>query len=113
MRLFEAIFAAHARLSAGEQEVSLPLAEFAASLPIAALTCIDPRLNRLLPDMLGIPEKEFIWLRNAGNIITGPLSSTMRSLALGCAVKGAKEIAIIGHTDCLVCKTTAMQLFDG
>jgi carbonic anhydrase len=62
--------------------------------------------------MLGIAEEHFIWLRNAGNIITGPVSSTMRSLALGCAVKGAKEIAIIGHTDCLVCKTTAMQLLD-
>jgi carbonic anhydrase len=113
MRLFEAILAAHDRLASGrEQEVSLPLAEFASSLPIAALTCIDPRLNHLLPDALGIPEKDFIWLRNAGNIITGPLSSTMRSLALGCAVKGAKEIAIIGHTDCLVGKTTAMALIE-
>ena len=36
----------------------------------------------------------------------------MRSLALACAVKGGKEIAIIGHTDCQVCKTTAMQLLD-
>src|SRR4051812_38210551 len=113
MRLFEAILAAHERLAAGrDEEVSLPLAEFASALPIAALTCIDPRLNPLLPDVLGIPEKDFIWLRNAGNIITGPLSSTMRSLALGCAIKGAKEIAIIGHTDCLVGKTTAMALID-
>jgi carbonic anhydrase len=112
MRLFEAILAAHAKLAAGEAEVSLPLADFAASLPVAALTCIDPRLNALLPEALGIPEKDFIWLRNAGNILTGPLSSTMRSLALGCAVKGAKEIAIIGHTDCQVAKTTAMALID-
>jgi carbonic anhydrase len=36
----------------------------------------------------------------------------MRSLALACAVKGGKEIAIIGHTDCQICKTTAMQLLD-
>ncbi len=36
----------------------------------------------------------------------------MRSLALACAVKGGKEIAIIGHTDCLVAKTTTMQLID-
>ena len=59
-----------------------------------------------------MPAEQFIWLRNAGNIITGPLSSTMRSLALACAVKGGKEIAIIGHTDCQVCQTTAMQLLD-
>ena len=32
----------------------------------------------------------------------------MRSLALACAVKGGEEIAIIGHTDCQICKTTTM-----
>jgi carbonic anhydrase len=36
----------------------------------------------------------------------------MRSLALACAVKGGKEIAIIGHTDCQVGKTTTMELID-
>jgi carbonic anhydrase len=35
-----------------------------------------------------------------------------RSLALACAVKGAKEIAIIGHTDCLVAKTSMIQLLE-
>jgi carbonic anhydrase len=59
-----------------------------------------------------LPGDEFIWLRNAGNIITAPLSSTMRSLAMACAVKGGREIAIIGHTDCQVGKTTTMQLLD-
>ena len=79
---------------------------------MVALTCIDVRLNSLLPEVLGVPKEQFIWLRNAGNIITGPLSSTMRSLALACVVKGGKEIAIIGHTDCQVGKTTMMELID-
>jgi carbonic anhydrase len=87
-------------------------ADFAEELPLVALTCIDPRLNPLIPEVLGVPEEEFIWLRNAGNVITGPLSSTMRSLALACALKGGKEIAVIGHTDCRVAKTTTMQLLD-
>ena len=87
-------------------------AEFESELPVVALTCIDVRLNPLLPEVLGVPKEQFIWLRNAGNIITGPLSSTMRSLALACAVKGGKEIAIIGHTDCQVGKTTTMELID-
>lgn len=112
MRLFEAIVDANQRRVAGDQSAVLPAAEFESALPVAALTCIDARLNRLLPDKLGIPEEQFIWLRNAGNIITGPISSTMRSLAMACAVKGAKEIAIIGHTDCLIGKTSAMQLLD-
>ncbi|MCX7872658.1 MAG: hypothetical protein N2487_05175, partial [Verrucomicrobiae bacterium] len=52
----------------------------------------------------------FIWLRNAGNIITGPFSSTTRSIALACAIKKGREIAVIGHTDCLVGKTTVLSL---
>src|SRR5579872_6190248 len=106
MRLFEAITDANHRALAGDATAGLHVADFAGSLPLAALTCIDSRLNPLFPDVLGIPKEQFIWLRNAGNIITGPLSSTMRSLALACAVKGAREIAIIGHSDCQVCKTS-------
>ena len=112
MRLFEAILDANNRACAGDQSAGVHVAEFAEELPIVALTCIDPRLNKLFPAVLGVPEEHFIWLRNAGNIITGPLSSTMRSLALACAIKGGKEIAVIGHTDCLVGKTTTMELLD-
>jgi carbonic anhydrase len=112
MRLFEAIIDANHRAVAGDQEAGLHPADFESEFPIIALTCIDTRLNRLLPEVLGVPKEQFIWLRNAGNIITGPLSSTMRSLALACAVKGGKEIAIIGHTDCQVGKTTTMELID-
>jgi carbonic anhydrase len=59
-----------------------------------------------------VPPEQFIWLRNAGNIITGSMSSTMRSLALACVVKGAREIVIMGHTDCQVGKTSTLQLID-
>jgi carbonic anhydrase len=112
MRLFEAIVDANHRAVAGDDSAGLHPDEFADELPAIALTCIDPRLNALFPNVLGIPADQFIWLRNAGNIITAPLSSTLRSLALACAVKGGKEIAIIGHTDCHVCQTTTMQLLD-
>ena len=112
MRLFEAIIAANHRALAGDTTAGLHPSEFADELPIIALTCIDVRLNALLPAVLGIPEGDFIWLRNAGNIITSPLSSTMRSLALACAIKGGKEIAIIGHSDCQVGKTGTMELLD-
>src|SRR3974377_1420676 len=112
MRLFEAIIDANHRALSGDQSAGLHPAEFESELPVVALTCIDARLNPLLPEVLGLPTEQLIWLRNAGNIITGPLSSTMRSLALACAVKGGKEIAIIGHTDCQVGKTTTMQLLE-
>lgn len=112
MRLFEAIIDANHRAVAGDASAGLHPAEFADSLPVIALTCLDPRLNAFFPNVLALPAEQFIWLRNAGNIITNPLSSTMRSLALACAVKGGEEIAIIGHTDCQVCRTTTMGLLD-
>jgi carbonic anhydrase len=112
MRLLEAIIDANHRAAAGDSKAGLHPAEFESGLPLVALTCIDPRLNSLFPQALGIPAEDFIWLRNAGNVITGPMSSTMRSLALACAIKQGKEIAIIGHTDCLVGKTTASQVID-
>ncbi|HSY17483.1 MAG TPA: carbonic anhydrase [Candidatus Acidoferrales bacterium] len=112
MRLFEAIIDANHRAVAGDAEASLRPADFADELPIIALTCIDPRLNALFPNVIGLPGEQFIWLRNAGNIITSTLSSTMRSLALACAVKGGREIVIIGHTDCHVAQTTTTVLLD-
>lgn len=112
MRLFEAIVDANHRAVAGDANASVCVTDFQNELPVVALTCVDPRLNALFPSALGLPGEQFIWLRNAGNIITGPLSSTMRSLALACAVKGGKEIAIIGHTDCQVGKTTTIQLLE-
>ncbi|MBI3851512.1 MAG: hypothetical protein HY298_14735 [Verrucomicrobia bacterium] len=110
MRLFEAILDANHRALAGDETAGLHPADFEDALPIAALTCIDVRLNPLIPEVLGVPEKQFIWLRNAGNIIFDPMSSMTRTLALACAVKGGREIAIIGHTDCLVRKTSVMEL---
>jgi len=112
MRLFEAILDANHRALAGDPSAGLHVADYAQELPLIALTCIDTRLNRLFPGVLGLPEEQFIWLRNAGNIITSPLSSTMRSLALACAVKGGREIAVIGHTDCKVRHTTISELMD-
>jgi carbonic anhydrase len=112
MRLFDAILDANHRAIAGDSTAGVHVADFPDELPVVALTCIDARLNRFFPGVLGLPEDHFIWLRNAGNIITSPLSSTMRSIALACAIKGGREIAIIGHTDCKVRDTTISQLID-
>jgi carbonic anhydrase len=112
MRLFDAIIDANHRALKGDQSAGLHLADYAAELPVVAMTCIDPRLNRLFPGVMGLPADSFIWLRNAGNIITDPLSSMTRSLALACAVKGGREIAIIGHTDCQVTRTTIAGLIE-
>lgn len=110
MRLLEAIIEANHRAPRGDQTAALQPGEYADSLPLIALTCIDPRLNPLMPEVLGIAEDKFIWLRNSGNIIFDPLSSMTRTLAVACALKQGREIAIIGHTDCLVGKTSTLDL---
>ncbi|HUL51465.1 MAG TPA: carbonic anhydrase, partial [Candidatus Nitrosotalea sp.] len=103
---------ANRAVAPGGSKAGLDATGFADSLPLVALTCIDPRLNRLIPEAFCVPADKFIWLRNAGNIIFDPMSSMMRTLALGCAIKGGREIAVIGHTDCLVGKATAAQIMD-
>src|SRR5580700_8075995 len=110
MRLFEAILDANHRALSGDQSAGLHVVDYAQELPVVALTCIDPRLSRMFPGVLALPDEQFIWLRNAGNIITGPQTSTMRSIALACAVKGGREIALIGHTDCKIRHLTIGEL---
>jgi len=112
VRAVEHIVAWNQRVTAGEPPSTWPADDCASSLPLVALTCIDPRLNVHFPNVLGLREEQFIWLRNAGNIIFGTTSSMTRSIALACAVKGGREIAVIGHTDCGVRKTTMNDLID-
>jgi carbonic anhydrase len=110
MRLFDAILAANRRALAGDKSTALHVADFADELPVIALTCIDPRLNRFFPGAMALPDDQFIWLRNAGNIVSSPMSSTMRSIALAAAVKNGREIAVIGHTDCRIRHVTVNEL---
>ena len=111
MRLLETIVAANQAAAAG-RPADVRAEHFADSLPLAILTCIDSRLNKLFPGALGLNEEQLIWLRNAGNVITSPLSSTVRSIAIAVYLKGAKEIAVIGHSDCRMARLSISELLD-
>ena len=111
MRLMEAIVAANQAALAGRPS-EVDVKHFADSLPLAILTCIDARLNKLFPAALGLTDQQLIWSRNAGNVITSPLSSTLRSIALAVYLKSANEIAVIGHTDCRMAKLGVSELLD-
>jgi len=111
MRLLEAIVAANQAAVAGHS-TEVRVEHSVDSLPLAVLTCIDPRLNKFFPGALGLTEEQLIWLRNAGNVITNPLSSTVRSIAISVYLKGAKEIAVIGHTDCRMATLSMSELVD-
>ncbi|MGA4643375.1 carbonic anhydrase [Limisphaera sp. 4302-co] len=112
MRLVEAIVDANHRALSGDAQAGLRPAEHADSLPVVALSCLDARLNPVLPEVLGIPEEQFLWVRNAGNVVGGPLSSAARSLAMACLLEGAREILVIGHTDCRVARQSVLGLLE-
>jgi carbonic anhydrase len=60
------------------------------------VTCMDPRLNNILP-MLGLQPGDADVIRNAGNTIT---EDALRSLLVSTRVLGSREIMIINHTGC-------------
>jgi len=112
MRLFEALLNFNEHWLRGDKEARFERAEHADNLPIVALTCIDQRLNSLLPGALGLEASDLILLRTPGNIVGSPMGETARAIALACAYKGGHEIAVIGHTDCAVAQTTVLKLTD-
>src|SRR3954464_11108561 len=79
MRLLEAIVEANQRANS-PAEVQFDSSPYTENSPSIALTYIDPRLNRLFPHALGIPEDQFICVHHAGNIIFDPLSAVARPL---------------------------------
>ena len=60
MRLLEAVIDANHRAAAGDASAGLHPGDFEDALPLVALTCVDARLNALLPQVLGVPSEQFI-----------------------------------------------------
>ncbi len=77
---------------------------------LAILTCMDTRLVTFLEPALGLKRGDAKIIKNAGNCITGPFDSTVRSLLVCIYELGVKEIAVIGHHECGMAKTTSESL---
>lgn len=67
---------------------------------IAILTCMDTRLEELLPASLGLKNGDVKIIKNAGGVVTNPFGSVIRSLLVAIIELGVEEIMVIGHTDC-------------
>lgn len=76
----------------------------APDMKIAILTCMDTRLVELLPQAMNIKNGDAKIIKNAGGIVTHPFGSVMRSLIVAVYKLGVKEIYVIPHYDCGVCK---------
>jgi len=77
---------------------------------LAIFTCMDTRLVDFLEPAMGIKRGQVKVIKNAGNSITGPFESTIRSLVVSIFELGVKEIIVIGHMDCGISHTTSKSL---
>lgn len=77
---------------------------------IAILTCMDTRLVNFMEGALGIERGHAKILKNAGNCVTGPFDSVVRSLLVCIYELGVSEIFVIGHYECGMAKTTSKSL---
>ena len=77
---------------------------------LAIVTCMDTRLVDFLEPALGLSRGDVKIIKTAGNVIVDMFDSTIRSLLVCIYELGVKEIAIIGHYECGMAKTTSQSL---
>ncbi len=77
---------------------------------MAIVTCMDTRLVDFLEPALGVRAGEAKVIKNAGNTVSGPFDTVIRSLVIGVFELGVKEIFIIGHQDCGVAHSTSEKV---
>jgi carbonic anhydrase len=68
--------------------------------PFVVVACIDPRLTGFLEPALGLPKHRAVVIRTAGNQLSERTRDELRSIAVALYVKNAREILIVGHSDC-------------
>ncbi len=81
------------------------------SRQLAIFACMDTRLVNFLLPAIGVSRGEAKLIQNAGNTLTGPLCSIIRSLVVSIFELGVREIVVIGHLDCGMAKLDTNSLF--
>jgi len=79
---------------------------------IVVLTCMDARIDALLPSALGLDSSQAMFITNAGGVITHPFGSVVRSLLYCVHVLGVDTILVIGHTECETQYMSAEKMLD-
>ena len=77
---------------------------------LAIVTCMHPRLVNFLEPALGLTRGDVKIIKQAGNVLTGVFDATVRSLLVCIYELGVNEIAVIGHHECGMAKTTSESL---
>jgi carbonic anhydrase len=82
---------------------------FVANRHLCIVTCVDPRLTRFFPDVLGVERGHAVAIRVPGAHIRAG-SEAMRALAATIYVNDCQEIIVVPHTDCGVARVTDAEL---
>lgn len=77
---------------------------------LAILTCMDTRLIGLLEPAMGIKRGDAKIIKTVGNCVTGYFDTAVKSLMVAIYELGVMEIAVVGHEECGMKKTTAESL---
>ncbi len=108
MALLDEILAANRQLAlsakaSGEQ------GSFKANRQLCIVTCVDPRLTRFFPDVLGVERGHAVAIRVPGAYIAAG-SEALRALAATIYVNDCQEVVVVAHTDCGVARVTEPEL---
>jgi carbonic anhydrase len=82
---------------------------FIANRHLCIVTCVDPRLTRFFPDVLGVERGHAVAIRVPGAHVK-PGSEVLRALGAAIYVNDCQEIAVVAHTDCGVARVTEGEL---
>jgi len=82
---------------------------FIANRHLCIVTCVDPRLTRFFPDVLGLDRGHAVAIRVPGAHLK-PGSEGLRALATAIYVNDCQEVIVVAHTDCGVARVTEAEL---
>lgn len=67
---------------------------------LVVLSCMDTRLEELLPKAMNMRNGDIKHVKSAGAIVSHPFGSIMRSIMVAIYELGAEEVMVVGHYDC-------------
>ncbi len=80
--------------------------------PFVVIACTDSRLTGVIEPALGLPRHRAVVIRTAGNRVTEGDRDMLRSVAVAVFIKGAREIFVVGHTDCALSRFSASDVIE-
>lgn len=67
---------------------------------LVVLSCMDTRLEELLPKAMNMRNGDIKHVKSAGAIVSHPFGSIMRSILVAIYELNAEEVIVVGHYDC-------------